>query len=109
MSSIFRWGCLLIFALIAPIALPAGGGNRSKIEIIQSQRFEEIFFANESCILFSDPSLISKPLREIQPGTPVKVVRVWVNESGQNWMHVKLATPDFIEIPSSVIRGWISV
>ena len=32
MRTFFHWGCLLSLALVAPIALPAGGASKTKVE-----------------------------------------------------------------------------
>ena len=109
MKFFFHWGCLLIFALVAPIALPAGGANRKRTEVVYSKG-KELCYAGDSCSLKSSPYITSSPLRTIQLGTPLKVIRAWQDENGKNWLQVKLSTFELINLPnSSANRGWINV
>ncbi len=98
-----------MLALIAPIALPAGGGNRIKSEIVVCKE-KEFYLAGNSCILFSSPSLSATALRSIELGTPIRVVRLWKNNESFRWAQVQVSNPNPIDISSpTVTRGWINV
>ncbi len=109
MKFILRFGCLLIIALAAPIALPAGGGMRDNLEIHYSK--ERIgCFAGKSCFLFSSPDLSAATLCKVDLGSPLKVIRVWRNDKGQNWIQVKKHYNRFLSLNSNTShRGWIHV
>ncbi|KGG36007.1 hypothetical protein EV11_1031 [Prochlorococcus sp. SS52] len=100
---------MLILALVAPIALPAGGANRNKNECVYSQS-KGFYFAGDSCFLLSSPSLKASSLRNLEVGTPLKILRIWENEEGESWAQVKLLNYNLDDISTQeVARGWISV
>ncbi len=109
MRFILRWGCLLIIALAAPIALPAGGGMREKMQIKYSTD-PFICLAGESCFLFSSPYLTSSTLGKVDLGSQLNVIRIWQNEQGQKWLQVRQSYNAYFDINSEKAkRGWINV
>ena len=111
MKFFLSWGCLLIIALAAPIALPAGGGTiRNELEINYGKE-PMLCFAGESCFIFSSPYLSSSKLCRINLGSPLNVIRIWENEKGQKWIQVKqnYYGDHFSFFPSQPKRGWINV
>ena len=109
MKFIIGWGCLLIIALVAPIALPAGGGIRDELEIIYTKK-PFLCFAGESCMLFSSPYISASILSKVDLGAPLNVIRIWQNEQGQRWIQVKEHYFDYLGLKSDKPkRGWINV
>ena len=111
MKFFLRWGCLLIIALAAPIALPAGGGTmRNELEVT-CQNGRMLCFAGESCFIFSSPYLSSSKLCRVDLGSPLHVLRIWENEEGQKWIQVKQNNygNNFSLNSRALKRGWINV
>ena len=109
MKFILRFGCLLIIALAAPIALPAGGGMRDELEIKYGKN-QLLCFAGESCFIFSSPDLTKSPLCKVALGSPLNVIRIWQNEKGQKWIQVRQSYDNSLNLNSSKPhRGWINV
>ena len=95
MNFILRWGCLLIIALAAPIALPAGGGMRDRLEIKSLDKTISCF-AGESCFLFASPYLSSAPLCKVDLGSSLDIIRIWQNEKGQRWIQVRKSYNNYL-------------
>jgi len=100
--------CLITFALIAPITLPAGGIQKS---LNQNKFFlntnEIILSCNTS--LYSYPQIYSRELLVLDLGTTLSVLRSWkVNES-ETWVRVELASNKFLDDPNKILKGWIKM
>ncbi len=109
MRFFLNWGCLLMLALIAPIALPAGGGTTRKTAIV-AYKSSKICFAGDSCEFFSSPHLFAPSLGTFALGTPLKIIRVWDSNKGNRWVQVQLKNSNLIGLPSvKAKRGWIHV
>ncbi len=109
MKFILRWGCLLIIGLAAPIALPAGGGVRDKLEIEYSKE-PLLCMAGQSCYLLSSPYFLASKLYRIKLGSPLKVIRIWQDQQGEKWIQVKQSYYNDLYLNSSKSkRGWIHV
>ncbi len=107
MRASFHWCCLLMLALIAPIALPAGGGETSEIKI-KSGKMIEFCFAGDSCEILSSPSSSGVSLRKIALGTPLQILRVWNSYDGKRWILVQ-SSEQITFSSSTPNRGWIRV
>ena len=104
-----HWGCLLIIALFAPIALPAGGAIGGETEVVSNKETKSCF-AGDSCAILPSPSFSAFPLRSIALGTPLRILRIWHSHDGDRWVQVQLKNSDLIQLPSSTAsRGWINV
>ena len=108
MGSLLGWGLLLSFALLGPVALPAGGGSIFK-EVIRRSEERSPIFAGDSCALRASPSANAPSLRIIQPGTPLRVLRFWQSPEGINWIQIQIVSLDFAEVVGSASRGWVNV
>ena len=100
--------CLITFALIAPITLPAGGIQKS---LNQNKFFhntnEIILSANTS--LYSYPQIYARELLVLDLGTTLSVLRSWkVNES-ETWFRVELASNKLLDDPNKILKGWIKM
>ena len=105
----FRWSLfILFFALLVPVDLPAGGSIKKYSNIIQYQKSNS-YYANDDCFLRSSPSLDGLFLRYVPLGTPLRLVRSWKSEDGNNWLQVQISSLDILSNTVLPIRGWINV
>ena len=98
--------CLIIFALIAPITLPAGGIQKSlnQNKFINNSR-EIILSSNTS--LYTFPEIIAKELLLLNVGTTLSVLRDWKVNENEIWVRVQLASNKLLDDPNKVSKGWI--
>ena len=108
MVLLIRWGWVLGIALLAPAAMPAGGGElRIQDEILLSRHQLEPLLSGEKCKLKSSPSPVAPSIRVLNTGTPMKLIRAWRAEDGKHWLQVQVSGLG-IGIPSNFsTRGWI--
>ena len=100
--------CLITFALIAPITLPAGGIQKSFNQDKFPNNTNEIILIS-STSLYSSPEIHAKELLILDVGTNLSVLRSWkVNES-ETWVRVELASNKFLDDPNKVLKGWIKM
>ena len=100
--------CLISFALIGPITLPAGGIQRNldEYKILNSSK-EIILKAN--CSLYTFPKANAKKLTVLDSGTSLLVLRKWFDNEKDIWVRVEIATNRFIDSPHRISRGWIRI
>ena len=100
--------CLITFALIAPITLPAGGIqkslNQNKFPYITN---EIILCLNTS--LYSFPEISAKELFVIDKGTTLSVLRNWKVRDSEIWFRVELASNKLFDEPNKIKKGWIKM
>ena len=98
--------CLITFALIAPITLPAGGIQKS---LNQNQfphnTYEIILSSNTSLYCF--PEINAKELLILDIGTTLSVLRNWKVSKKETWVRVELASNKFLDDPNKILKGWI--
>ena len=100
--------CLITFALIAPITLPAGGIQKSFNHNKFLGNSKEITLSS-NIPLYSFPANYAKQLLFLDMGTTLSVLRNWkVNES-EIWVRVELASNKLLDNPNKVIKGWIKM
>ena len=98
--------CLITFALIAPITLPAGGIQKSLNKYTFPDNTKEIILSSNTS-LYSSPEINAKELIVLDPGTSLSVLYNWkVNES-EYWVRVELASNKLLDDPNKIIKGWI--
>ena len=100
--------CLITFALIAPITLPAGGIQKS----INQNNFslnanEIILYSNTS--LYSCPEIYAKELLVLDVGTTLSVLRNWEVSNNETWVRVELASNKLLDDPNKILKGWIKI
>ena len=100
--------CLITFALIGPIALPAGGIQRNLVENKFLNNSKEIVL-NSNYFLQPFPITNAKKLAVLQPGTSLSILRQWKINERDIWVRVKLATNPLIDHPNKISRGWIKI
>tara|TARA_A100001388_G_scaffold34689_1_gene22191 strand:+ start:801 stop:1127 length:327 start_codon:yes stop_codon:yes gene_type:complete len=108
MNNLLKNICLIIFALIGPITLPAGG--------IQKNLNQHQFFSNTNEIiltsntsLYSFPKINAKELLVLDIGTTLSVLRNWKVSESEVWVRVELASNKFLDDPYKITKGWIKM
>ena len=100
--------CLIIFALIAPITLPAGGIQKSLNQHKFSHNTNEIILSFNT-YLYSYPEIHAKELLVLDVGTTLSVLRSWKVSKSESWVRVELASNKFLDDPNKVLKGWIKM
>ena len=108
MDNMIKNICLIIFALIGPITLPAGG--------IQKSLNQYNFFNNtQEIILSSDTSLYCYPVEQARKlmvldiGTTITILRNWKVNEKETWVRVELASNKILDDPTKITKGWIKM
>ena len=100
--------CLIIFALIAPITLPAGGIQKSLNHNKFLNNTNEIILSSNTS-LYSCPEIYAKELLVLDVGTTLSVLRYWKVSKNENWVRVELASNKFLDDPNKILKGWIKM
>ena len=100
--------CLITFALIAPITLPAGGIQKSLNQNKFPDNKNEITL-NSNTSLYSFPEIHAKELLILEIGTNLSVLRNWKVSESENWVRVELAANKFLDDPNKILKGWIKM
>ena len=100
--------CLIIFALIAPVTLPAGGIQKSINQNKFPYKTNEIIL-NSNIFLYSFPEITSKELLVLDIGTTLSVLRNWKVSENEIWARVELSCNKFLDDPNKVTKGWIKM
>jgi len=100
--------CLITFALIAPITLPAGGIQKSLNQNKFPHNTNEIILSSNTS-LYSYPQIQSKELLVLDVGTSLSVLRNWKVSKNESWVRVELASNKFLDDPNKILKGWIKM
>ena len=100
--------CLITFALIGPITLPAGGIQKSFNQNYFTKNTREIILTSHTT-LYSFPKIIAKELLLLNVGTTVSVLRDWKVNENEIWVRVELASNKLLDDPNKVKKGWIKM
>ena len=100
--------CLITFALIAPITLPAGGIQKSLNQNKFPENKNEIILSS-STSLYSFPTINANELSVLDVGTYLSVLRYWEVSERETWVRVELASNKFFEDPNKIKKGWIKM
>jgi len=100
--------CLIIFALIAPITLPAGGIQKSLNQNKFTNTTQEIILSS-NISLYSCPEIYAKELLVLDVGTTLSVLRNWKVSKSETWVRVELASNKFLDDPNKILKGWIKL
>ena len=98
--------CLITFALIAPVTLPAGGIQKSLNQNKLPHNTKEIILSAQTS-LYSFPEINAKELLVLDIGTSLTVLRNWKVSESENWIRVELASNKLLDYPSRISKGWI--
>ena len=100
--------CLITFALIAPITLPAGGIQKSFNQNKFFDNTNEIIL-NSNTPLYSFPEINASQLLVLDIGTNLSVLRNWKVSENEIWVRVELASNQFLDDPNKIRKGWIKM
>ena len=100
--------CLITFALIAPITLPAGGIQKSLNQNKFPDNAKEIILSSNTS-LYSYPEIQSKELLILDIGATLSVLRNWKVSKSETWVRVELASNKFLDDPNKILKGWIKM
>ena len=100
--------CLITFALIAPITLPAGGIQKSLNQNKFPNNTNEIILSS-NVSLYSSPEIYAKELLVLDVGTTLSVLRNWKVSEKETWVRVELASNKFLDDPNKILKGWIKM
>ena len=100
--------CLITFALIAPITLPAGGIQKSFNQNKFLNNTKEIILSSNTP-LYSFPGFNAKELCVLDMGTTLSVLRQWKVRESEIWFRVELASNKILDDPNKITKGWIKM
>ena len=100
--------CLITFALIAPISLPAGGIQNSLNQYKFLNNSREIILSSNTS-LYSSPGVNTKKLLILDVGSTLSVLRNWKGSESEIWLRVELASNKFLDDPNKIKKGWIKI
>ena len=100
--------CLIIFALIAPITLPAGGIQKSLNQNKFPYNANEIVLSSNTS-LYSCPEIYAKELLVLDVGSTLSVLRNWKVSKNETWVRVELASNKLLDNPNKILKGWIKM
>ncbi len=100
--------CLIIFALIAPITLPAGGIQKTLNQNKFPNNTDEIILSSRTS-LYSFPEIHAKELLLLETGTTLSILRNWKVSESETWVRVELASNKFLDDPHKIRKGWIKM
>ena len=100
--------CLIIFALIAPITLPAGGIQKELNQNKFPFNTKEIILSSNTS-LYSCPEIQAKELIVIDMGTTLSVLRNWKVSENEIWVRVEIASNKLLDDPNKIRKGWIKM
>ena len=107
-NSLLKNFCLITFALIAPITLPAGGIQKKINHYNFENNTKEIILISNTS-LYSFPETNSKELLVLDIGTNLSVLRNWKVSKSETWIRVELASNKFLDNPNKILKGWIKM
>ena len=100
--------CLITFALIAPITLPAGGIQKSLNQNKFIHNTNEIILSSTT-FLYSYPEIHARELVVLDVGTNLSVLHYWKVRESETWVRVELASNKFFDHPNRILKGWIKM
>ena len=108
MNNLLKNFCLITFALIAPITLPAGGIQKSLNQNNFLNKTKEIILTSNTA-LYSFPEFNSRELLVLDKGITLLVLRNWKVSESETWVRVKLASNRLLDDPNKITKGWIKM
>ena len=107
-NNLLKKFCLITFALIAPVTLPAGGIQKSFNQNKFLNSTNEIILSSTT-FLYSFPEVHARELSVLDIGTTVSVLRNWKVSESEIWIRVELASNKFLDDPNKITKGWIKM
>ncbi len=100
--------CLISFALIAPITLPAGGIQKNISQNKFPHKTKEITLSSNTS-LYSFPKVHANELLVLDVGTTLSFLRNWNSSENEIWVRVELASNKLLDDPNKITKGWIKM
>jgi len=107
-NNVLKNFCLITFALIAPITLPAGGIQKSLSQNKFPNNRDEIILSSNTS-LYSCPQIYAKELLVLDVGTTLSVLQNWKVSKKETWVRVELASNKLLDNPNRITKGWIKM
>ena len=107
-NNLLKNTCLIVFALIGPITLPAGGIQKGLSQYKFPSNTKEIILSS-NCRLYCFPKIYAKELLVLDIGTTLSVLRNWKVSKSETWVRVELASNKFLDDPNRILKGWIKM
>jgi len=107
-NNVLKKFCLITFALVAPITLPAGGIQKSLNQDKFIHTADEITLSS-NIPLYSFPKIHANELLVLDAGTTLSVLRNWKVSKSDIWGRVELASNKFLDDPNKILKGWIKM
>ena len=107
-NNVLKNFCLITFALIAPITLPAGGIQKSLNQNKFLNNINEIILSSNTS-LYSCPEIYAKELLVLDVGTTLSVLRNWEVSNNETWLRVEIASNKLLDDPNKILKGWIKM
>ena len=107
-NSLLKNFCLITFALIAPITLPAGGIQKSLNQNKFPNNTNEIILSSNTS-LYSFPEIHAKELSVLNIGTTLSVLRNWKVSENEIWVRVELPSNKLLDDPNMITKGWLKL
>ena len=87
-NNVLKNFCLITFALIAPITLPAGGIQKSLNQNKFPKNANEVILSAKTS-LYACPEIHAKELLVLDVGTTLSVLRNWKVSEYETWVRVE--------------------
>ena len=100
--------CLITFALIAPITLPAGGIQKSLNQDKFPNKTKEIILSSSKS-LYSFPEIHAHQLLVLDIGTTMSILHNWNVSQSEKWVRVELSSNKVLDDPNKITKGWIKM
>ena len=100
--------CLIVFALIGPITLPAGGIQKGLSQYKFPSNTKEIILSSNTS-LYSFPDINATELLVLDMGTNLSILRDWKVSESEIWVRVELASNKLLDDPNKITKGWIKI
>ena len=100
--------CLITFALIAPVTLPAGGIQKSLNQDKFPSKTKEIILTSNTS-LYAFPEIQAKELLVLDIGSTLSILRNWKVRENQIWVRVELSSNKLLDDPNKITKGWIKM
>ena len=107
-NNVLKNFCLITFALVAPITLPAGGIQKSLNQNKFPYSTNEIILCSNTS-LYPCPEIYAKELLLLDVGTTLSVLRNWKVSKNETWVRVELASNKLLDDPNKILKGWIKM
>ena len=100
--------CLITFALVAPITLPAGGIQKDLSQNKFPNNINEIILSSNKS-LYPFPGIDAKKLLVLDMGSTLSVLSNFKASASEIWLRVELPSNKILDDPNKINKGWIKM